>query len=224
LKLTCADLKQHPEGIIISTPPFLYKKLTGPLGGIIRGALKWLKFRNYPDICRKYEANGFMTPSKKVELYSNQLKKMGYDPLPSYKEPAESPLSQPDIAQEYPLILIAGTKLEAYTHSMMRNIPELWQYTPQNLVEIHPETARKLGVANGNTVKISSPRGSIQCKAKFTNRIDQRVVHLYHGFEESNCNFLTDHKVFDPITGSVGMKSLLCKVEKLNLHISSNTD
>jgi len=40
-------------------------------------------------------------------------------------------------------------------------------------------------------------------------------VHLYHGFKESNCNVLTDHKAFDPITGSTGLKSLLCKVEKI---------
>jgi len=39
-------------------------------------------------------------------------------------------------------------------------------------------------------------------------------VHLYHGFTESNCNVLTDHEACDPITGSVGMKSLLCKVER----------
>jgi hypothetical protein len=40
-------------------------------------------------------------------------------------------------------------------------------------------------------------------------------VHLYHGFNESNCNVLTDHKACDPITGSVGMKSLLCRVKKI---------
>ena len=157
---------------------------------------------------------GFMTPSKKVEIYSERLQKFGYDPLPVYREPAESPVSQPELAKEYPFILIAGTKLEAYTHSMMRNIPELRKHVPENLVEIHPEAASKYEINDGEFVKVSSLRGSIQCKASVTNSIDPRVVHLYHGFNESNCNVLTDNKAFDPITGSVGMKSLLCKVEK----------
>ena len=157
---------------------------------------------------------GFMTPSKKVEIYSERLQKFGYDPLPVYREPAESPVSQPELAKEYPFILIAGTKLEAYTHSMMRNIPELRKHAPENLVELHPEAAAKFEINDGEFVKVSSLRGSIQCKASVTNSIDPRVVHLYHGFNESNCNVLTDNKAFDPITGSVGMKSLLCKVEK----------
>jgi anaerobic selenocysteine-containing dehydrogenase len=214
LGITSEELKGHPEGLIVTIPPFLYTKKRGFFGGIIRGIMKLVAFRDYPDMYKKYEMQGFMTPSKKVEIYSERLEKLGYDPLPVYREPAESPVSQPELAKEYPFILIAGTKLEAYTHSMMRNIPGLRKHAPENLVEIHPEAASKFEINDGEFVKISSPRGSIQCKASVTNRIDPRVVHLYHGFKESNCNVLTDHKAFDPITGSVGMKSLLCKVEK----------
>jgi anaerobic selenocysteine-containing dehydrogenase len=82
-------------------------------------------------------------------------------------------------------------------------------------VEINPEAAARLGIHDGDLVKVSSPRGYIRCKARVTDIIDRRVVHLYFGFKESNCNVLTDHKAFDPITGSVGMKSLLCKVTKI---------
>jgi len=181
----------------------------------MRKALKVAVFRNYPNMYRKYESKGFMTPSKKVEIYSEWLEKLGYDPLPTYREPAESPVSQPDLAREYPLILIAGTKLEMYTHSEMRNIPGLRKLFPRNLLEVHPETAAQLGIRDGDIVKISSPRGRIECASYITDCIDPRVVHLYHGFKESNCNVLTDHKAFDPITGSTGLKSLLCKVEKI---------
>jgi len=135
-------------------------------------------------------------------------------PATTYREPAESPVSKPELAKEFPLVLIAGTKLEAYTHSMMRNIPSLNRECPKNLLEIHPETAAKLGIASGDTARISSPRGSVTCAAQVTDGIDPRVVHLYHGFEDCNCNVLTDHKAFDPITGSTGLKSLLCRVEK----------
>jgi anaerobic selenocysteine-containing dehydrogenase len=112
------------------------------------------------------------------------------------------------------MILITGSKLEMYTHSMMRNIPELYEQFPKNLLEINPKTAMELGIEDGDVVGVESQRGRIKCSAYITDRIDPRVVHLYHGFKECNCNILTDHKACDPITGSTGLKSSLCKVEK----------
>ncbi len=214
LGITCDKLRKNPDGMIITVPPILYTKIPGPLGSVIRGVLKLAIFRNYPYIYKKYEGMGFMTPSKKVELYSEKLKEHGFNPLPEYSEPAESPVSRPDLAKRYPFILIAGTKLEAYTHSMMRNIPSLHRHAPENLLEIHPEAARRRRIGNGTVVQVSSPRGCISCRAHLTDAIDPRVVHLYHGYRESNCNVLTDNRAFDPITGSVGMKSLLCNVRR----------
>jgi hypothetical protein len=46
------------------------------------------------------------------------LEELGYDPLPVYREPAENPLSQPDLAREPPLVLITGVKLGMYTGVM----------------------------------------------------------------------------------------------------------
>ena len=215
-EITCEDLRAHPEGIVIPLPYTLYQDYKGFFGRIIRGILKVTMFKNYPDMYQKYDGllKGFFTPSRKVEIYSEQLKELGYDPLPVYTEPAESPVSQPDLAMEYPFILVTGSKLKMYTHSMMRNIPELREQMPNNLLEINPAAAVKLDIEDGDIVKVESLRGSIRSIVKFTDSIDPRVVHLYHGFEESNCNILTDHNAFDPITGSVGLKSSLCKVEK----------
>jgi anaerobic selenocysteine-containing dehydrogenase len=215
LGITCEELMKHPEGIIMPVPPFLYTKFKGVFGKIMHKVLKLAVFRDYPEMYKKYESKGFMTPSKKVELYSERLEKIGYDPLPTYREPSESPVSRPDLAKEYPLILIAGTKLAMYTHSEMRNIPGLRSLFPENLLEINPKTAEKCNITECEIIRISSPRGSIMCKVHLTDYIDPRVVHLYHGFKESNCNILTDHKAFDPLTGSTGLKSLLCKVEKI---------
>jgi len=217
LGVTCEGLRDHPEGIVIPLPSILYKKFSGFFGGIMRRILKVAMFRDYPEMYGKHEGfmKGFNMPSKKVELYSETLQELGYDPLPVYREPAESPVSQPELAREYPFILIAGTKLEAYTHSMMRNIPGLRKQCPENLLEINPEAAVKLGIRDSDIIRVASPRGGIKCKALVTDRIDPRVVHVYYGFGESNCNVLTDHRACDPITGSVGLKSLLCKVERI---------
>ena len=51
------------------------------------------------------KGGGFPTPTGKLELYSTVLEKMGYDPLPYFKEPGESPISTPELAKEYPLVL-----------------------------------------------------------------------------------------------------------------------
>ncbi|MBE9484261.1 MAG: hypothetical protein IMY74_05415 [Bacteroidetes bacterium] len=95
----------------------MYKKFSGVFGGIVRSMLKITEFRDYPEMYRKYDSflGGFLMPSKKVNLHSERLKDLGYNPLPVYREPVESPISQPDLAREYPLVLITGVKLEMYT-------------------------------------------------------------------------------------------------------------
>ena len=217
LGITCEKLRAHPEGMTITTPPLMYKKFSGFFGGIVRSILKATKFKDYPEMYKKYDSflGGFLTPSKKVDLYSKRLEELGCDPLPVYREPAESPISQPDLAREYPLVLVTGVKLEMYTHSMMRNIPGLYEQFPENLLEINPETAAGLGIGDGDVAGVESPRGRVECKTYVTDRIDPRVVSLYHGFTECNCNVLTDNGAIDPITGSTGLKSSLCRVEKV---------
>ena len=54
------------------------------------------------DLVKRYYFRrvGFPTPSGKVEIASEKLRKLGYDPLPVYHEPAETPVSQPELAKE----------------------------------------------------------------------------------------------------------------------------
>ena len=217
LGINCEKLRPHAQGIVVPLPSILYKKFSGPFGGLVRAILQRTVFKQYPEMYRKYAGfmKGFMTPSKKMEIYSEQLQQLGQNPLPVYTEPAESPVSRPDFAKEYPLILIAGSKLESYTHSMMRNIPSLRSEAPEDVLEINPETAKEFGVEDGNMVSVESPRGHIKCRAEVSQKIAPGIVHLYFGYEESNANILTDHIAYDPITGSTGLKSLLCKIEKV---------
>ena len=71
---------------------------------------------------RTGKPTGFATPSGKMELYSNVLKELGYDPLPFYEEPAESYIRTPDVAKEYPLILITGGRWMPQFHSEHRQL------------------------------------------------------------------------------------------------------
>jgi anaerobic selenocysteine-containing dehydrogenase len=63
----------------------------------------------------------FKTSTKKVELYSNELASLGHDPLPFHEEPAESPISTPEVFQEYPLIMISG-RLKERLHSQYTTV------------------------------------------------------------------------------------------------------
>jgi anaerobic selenocysteine-containing dehydrogenase len=181
-----------------------------------------------PSQYRRYEKNGFKTPSGKVELYSNQLKKWGFDPLPTYCESPETPYSDPELAKEYPLIFITW-KRKPYRHSGGRQIASLRNSHPQPIVMIHPETADKLGIKEGDWVYIETMRGRIRQKATLTAGIDPRVVGVdygwwfpekgvseLYGWAESNVNILTNDKPpFNREMGSANLRGFLCKVYKV---------
>jgi len=143
------------------------------------------------------------------------MEQHGYDPLPTFMEPAESPVNRPDLAQEYPLILTTGAKTVGYVHSEYRNLPSLRKLMPEPLIEINPQTASSLGIANGDKVKVESLRGSIELKAKLTEDIHPKVVSIQHGWSEANANLLTDDVARDPVSGYPSFRSLVCRVTKV---------
>jgi thiosulfate reductase/polysulfide reductase chain A len=180
---------------------------------------------------RKYERIGFGTPTGKFELYSTILEQLGYDPLPEYKEPAESPISTPRLAKEYPFILITGARHLPFFHSEHRQIDALRKEHPYPLVQINPKTASELGIADGDWVWIESPRGRIRQKCQYFDGIDPRVVMAQHGWWypempgeepwlhgvwESNINVLTSDEPdqCNEINGVWPLRGLLCKVYK----------
>jgi len=164
---------------------------------------------------QKYLKDGFNTPSKRVEIYSELMEKSGYAPLPTFREPAESPLSRSDLVEKYPLILTTGAKTVNYLHSECRNLPSLRRLIPEPSIEINSQTAGSLGIADSDLVKVESLRGSVEMKAKLTEDIHPGVVSVQHGWSEANVNLLTDDEARDPVSGFLSFKSLLCRVTKV---------
>jgi anaerobic selenocysteine-containing dehydrogenase len=193
--------------------------------------LTWQEFRKMDCIRgdvvnRKYETRGFSTPTRKFELYSTILEQWGYDPLPQFREPPESPYSTPELYREYPYILITGRRSPGFFHSENRQLPWMRELHKDPLVEIHPEAAAVEGIREGDWVIIESPRGKVRQRAKLHAGMDPRIVSAEHGWwfpekkdpghgwDESNINILTDnaYENCDPAMGATHVRTLLCRI------------
>jgi anaerobic selenocysteine-containing dehydrogenase len=161
------------------------------------------------------EQKGLQTPSGKVEIFSESLESIGDDPLPCYREPPESPLSTPALAQEYPLVLTTGARVPEYFHSQLRGISRLHRLRPEPTAEIHTDTAAKYGIKDKDTIEVQTKRGAIRIKAKVTKDIVPGAVSINHGWREANVNILTDDDPVDPVAGNPSLKAMLCRVTKV---------
>ena len=174
-----------------------------------------------------HEGGGFPTPSKKFEFKSQHLEKLGYDGLPVFREPGESPVSTPELYKEYPLLLSTGFRQPFYFLGQYRNIPWLRSYMEFPQCQIHPETAKEFGVEDGDIIWIETRRGRIRQKLHEFPGIKKGMVMCtanwfypeasaegYHGVFVSNPNVLTSNDHLDPMYGSPDMTCLICKVYK----------
>jgi anaerobic selenocysteine-containing dehydrogenase len=165
----------------------------------------------------EYEKRGFSTPSRKIEIYSETFAKAGFDPLPTYREPDQSPMSGSELYKKYPLILTTGARILYYTHGQHRNIKALKEKIPEPFAEVHPKTAMQYGIKDGDPIVVESNRGKIKVKARVTQDILEGVVSISHGWpRDANVNLLTDVHCREPIMGYPQMKSQLCSVRKVD--------
>ncbi|MDR3294558.1 MAG: molybdopterin-dependent oxidoreductase [Clostridiales Family XIII bacterium] len=176
----------------------------------------------------QYEKRGRLdTPTGKMEIWSTEMEKKGLDPLPKYMEPPESPYSTPDLAKEYPLVLTTGGRSPFFFLSEGRQLPFSRSRTAYPRIEIHPETAGKHGIEDGDWVYVETRRGRITQKASVTENIDPRVVNCQHGWwypedlsadhgwRESNVNILTNaDPPYDPVMGTYQLRALLCRISR----------
>ncbi len=173
------------------------------------------------------KGGGFPTPTGKFEFYSKALEQLGYDPLPQFIEPGESPYSTPELYKEYPLVMTSGYRQPFYFLSQYRNIPWLRSFMEYPTAQIHPETAKKYGIEDGDWIWIESPRGRVRQKARLFPGILKGVLMAtancfypeepakgFHGLFISNPNVLTSNNHLDPMFGSPDLTCLLCKAYK----------
>ena len=163
----------------------------------------------------RYKEKGFRTPSGKVEIYSQTFADAGFDPIPAHIEPSQSAVANPELAKEYPLILITGARQLEYIHGQLRHLPGLRCVVPEALMEIHPATAAKYCVTDGEKVFVKTRKGKITIRVKVTEDIALGVVSIPHGWAAANVNLLTDIEARDPIGGYPEDKGIQCLIQKM---------
>lgn len=168
---------------------------------------------------------GFNTPTGRIELYSTVLQNLGDDPLPYYLEPKFSSVSRPDLTREYPLTLTTGARRFTSFHSENRQIDTLREIHPWPTVDIHPETAKELGISEGSWVFVENHLGKVKMTAHLTPIVKENVVSCDHGWWlpegdpenlfdvfDVNVNQLIPHEEIGPLGFGTHYKSMPCKV------------
>jgi len=116
---------------------------------------------------------------------------------------------------EYPLVLTTGRSLfQFHTGTMTRKVKGLNMFRGEELVEMNPEDASALGIAEGDRVKIVSRRGKVVARAKVTDVSPVGVVFMTFHFAESPANILTNPAV-DPVAKIPEYKVCAVMIEKV---------
>jgi anaerobic selenocysteine-containing dehydrogenase len=202
-------LRQPPGGVRLPQPP-RYRKFAEQVDGAPRG---------------------FNTPTRKIELYSETMLEHGYPPLPEYEEPRMGPVSRPDLTGRYPLILTCA-KNGLFCESQHRGLPSLRRQALDPEVELHPLAAAERGIRPGDWVRVETPEGSVQARARLNDTLKPDVVCGQHGWwqacaeidapgydsfspDGANYNLIIGNGAIDPISGSVPHRAYLCQVRRI---------
>jgi formate dehydrogenase major subunit len=120
--------------------------------------------------------------------------------------------------EEFPFVLNTGRLLEHWhTGSMTRRSFALDAIQPQAMVFIADEDAARLGVAEGDYVRVTSRRGSIELAAKLSHRETPGSCFIPFHFREAAANLLTIDEI-DPFGKIPEFKFCAVRVEPANGH------
>ena len=173
-----------------------------------------------PGRFRKYTSSGFKTPTGKAELSLSQAEKSNLPTLPQF-----TGLPEED-DPEYPLVL-TSSKSQYYLHSSYRWIKRLRERRPDPKAELHPETAAKYGIQEGDELVIETKTGEISQVAHVTDTIHPKVINASYGWwfpegkpesqydwDRSNFNILTSIEKLGKEFGTPNLKGIGCRIRR----------
>lgn len=171
----------------------------------------------------RYGMRRLGTPSGKVEFASERFARAGFNAVPTWVPPKV----RPDLADPKAFRLIHG-KQAFHSHTATANIPILLQITKDNGGEriwIHPRRAARLGISDGDLVRVTSPLAAQTVRARVTHRIHPEAAYLPAGYGRTSPYMRTgfgfgispnDHTGADaePISGHAMMHEVIVWIEK----------
>lgn len=206
LGINVDELRRHPEGLRVPQ-----------------------RFRH-----RKYAeqedstVTGFTTPTRRVELYSEQMRRHGYAPLPG-GQGVDRNTSQRGDESRFPLVLTTA-KSGWFVHSAYRHVASLRRKSSEPKAEINPLLAADKGLKEGDWARIATETGSVRMRVHLNPAIEPRVVIAEFGWWEacpplglpgtpptgrlsSNINDVLSDDDRDPVSGSVPLRAVACDIE-----------
>jgi len=151
------------------------------------------------------------TRTGKVQFYSKELAALGYSGLP-VPEDLRLPVSA---GAPFPFWLSTGDRVLGFQHTQFRNAPTARNLMKTPILDIHPDSAARLGVRDGEKVAVTSRYGRLEIRAALCPEVRRDSLRMSHGWESCNANDLTDSEYFDPVTGFPWMRALPVSVEKI---------
>jgi len=199
LGLSAAELRRHPEGV--------RRKLSQ-------------QTRKYMSQTAQGQP-AFATETQRVELFSEQFLRHGYDPLPKFVPPPEQ--------DGFPLTLTSA-KNGYYCHSQHRSLASLRRRAPEPALAINPYLGAARGIADGDWLQVRTSAGRVRFRARFDDALHPAVVVGDYGWWQScpdlglpgydsvsdagsNYNALISAERSDPVSGSVPHRSFPCDVQ-----------
>jgi anaerobic selenocysteine-containing dehydrogenase len=133
----------------------------------------WMRL-NVPRPYLPYADGAFTTPSGKCEFYSERLRDLGLDPVPTFLAPYEHPENVPELAARYPLTLISSPRHQ-FLNTTFVNIDSLRRNAEPECV-VHPDDAAPRGIADGMRVVVQNDRGEFVALARVNDSVRRGVV------------------------------------------------
>jgi anaerobic selenocysteine-containing dehydrogenase len=204
--MTMEELRAYPNGIVFDTAPPVFEKYDM----IFSTPSPRLSHAPY-------------LPQGKVAIYNTTFEENGYNPLPEWVEPPESPTATPELLDRYPLVFSDAHTSEVYNAGWLRNVPYLREIQPDPWLHINPKTARERGIEDGDWVIVESPHGTMKVRARYFPGISPDVVMGLQGWWqgcdelgkpgypllEGGANTNSMYKAFDPLVTGMPKQTLV---------------
>ena len=115
------------------------------------------------------------TASGKIELFSEQARRDGYDPLPLYEPPSESVEADPELGREFPVNLLTPAA-HHFLNTTFANQPSLQKGEKEPRIWVNPLDAHERGIADGQWLRVWNRRGTVKLKAVVSDNVKPGVA------------------------------------------------